>query len=99
MPANLVTFNAQNEPLFVYPDTQPVEPEVEQTENEEEVDDREYEFEEVKKNTWQYSETLALIAAVENAYDDMHHPRKRKDVWKNISEILISQKISVSTLV
>lgn len=52
---------------------------------------------EVEKRSWAYAETLALIVAVESHYDEMFHAKKRRYVWQNIANDLLSQNISFST--
>lgn len=47
----------------------------------------------IPKRLWTYEETVALISAVESHKDHLHHPTKRRHVWTNISNILLSQNI------
>jgi len=49
-----------------------------------------------EKFTWGYNDTLVLISTVENHYEKLNHPKKRKYAWKNITNELLSQNISVS---
>ncbi|GLV31638.1 hypothetical protein CBL_07399 [Carabus blaptoides fortunei] len=39
---------------------------------------------------------MELISSVEAHYDDLSHPRKKKHVWKNVCNDLVSQNIDVT---
>lgn len=52
-----------------------------------------------EKKAWSYDETIALISAIESRYDEMHHPKKKKHFWENISNDLLSQKFTVSIFI
>ncbi|VEN44007.1 unnamed protein product [Callosobruchus maculatus] len=43
---------------------------------------------------WQHHETLALISAVEERYEDLYHPKKRRTFWDVISETLSGDRIN-----
>ncbi|KAJ8909420.1 hypothetical protein NQ315_013330 [Exocentrus adspersus] len=45
------------------------------------------------KNIWTPNNTLALISAIEERYEDMHHVIKRKTFWTVISNVLASENI------
>jgi hypothetical protein len=49
-----------------------------------------------QRTTWSHNETLLLITTVESRYDDLHHPKKRKQFWERLREELGSHGIDVS---
>lgn len=51
---------------------------------------------EYEKKFWGYDDTILFINIVESRFDELHHPKKRKHVWENISSELQSHNINVS---
>lgn len=49
-----------------------------------------------QKHNWQYEEVLRLIVAYEDHKDEQHHPKKRKYLWTNIENDMISSGFNVS---
>ncbi|KAF5287259.1 hypothetical protein FQR65_LT02132 [Abscondita terminalis] len=46
---------------------------------------------------WSHNDTLLLITSVEAHYEELNHPKKRKYVWENINNDLVSHGINVTT--
>lgn len=49
----------------------------------------------VVKHIWQYNEVISLIRSMETHYEDLAHPRKRKSVFINVMNDLLSHGIAV----
>lgn len=94
-----IKYNERNEPVLEIPEEEPQENEsTEDTTVQEETQEPLADATNIcgKNFFWSYDHTLTFISAVESHYDDMHHPRKRKNFWNMISEELISQNIEVN---
>lgn len=47
-------------------------------------------IEKCRKHLWQYNEIRALITSMESHFEELSHPRKRKHVFENVSNDLLS---------
>lgn len=48
------------------------------------------------KTFWNFESITVLINTVDSLRDDLNDPRKRKNVWQNVSNILSSQNFNVN---
>lgn len=55
-------------------------------------------FSNSEKHVWKYNETLALIHSMQTHHDDLNHPKKRKHVYENIANELISLGFNVTAV-
>lgn len=53
-------------------------------------------FESKSQHIWQHDETKALINSMQTHLEDLKHPKKRKHVFDNVANDLISQGINVT---
>ncbi|CAH1107430.1 unnamed protein product [Psylliodes chrysocephalus] len=104
VPQKLITYNAENKPMFaeyklvlkVVNVDEEQNDEIEITEEATQIEDNSMSsappeiYHHGVKAQWTHNETLALINSVETHYEDMHHSKKRKTFWDVVSNEMIS---------